>query len=266
MSQKTILVLGKTGMAGHMIFNYFNSLKKYNVFGTSKEELDAEWDIIKIEKILEKYKPDYIINCIGIINKYSDKDPPTTKRINSIFPHMLAYLCIKNNWKLIHISTDCYLDGDVYGKSKFLGEINDKQNLTIRTSIIGPELKDGYGLFHWFMSQQGEANGFVKAYWDGVTTLQLAKFMHFCINSPQLFGIIDYRTRKSISKYKLLILISKIFNKKIVIRSSNQEMKDKRNKNPDFWCEKDYQTQLAELKSFMQGNQEYESYFNINHE
>ncbi len=257
-NKKNILILGSKGMLGHLVLDYFNRLKKYNVEGTSKKELNALMDEKKIERILKKYDPDYIVNCIGIINKYSDENPSLTKTVNTVFPHLLAYLSIKNGWKLIHISTDCYLDNDLYGKTKFLGEINDRNNLTIRTSIIGPEIKKkGAGLFDWFMFQKEEVKGFSGVFWDGVTTLQLAKFIEYCINKHSLHGIVDYRTKNNTDKYKLLFLISKIFNKKIKIIKDERKMKDKRNLNPDFWCKKNYEIQLKELKKFIGKKEKY---------
>ena len=211
-------------------------------------------DDLKIESKLKNYSPDYIINCIGLINRYANLNESLAKKVNSVYPHLLAYICIKNNWKLIHISTDCYLDKDFYGKSKFLGEVNDRQNLTIRTSIIGPELKEGRGLFHWFLSQKDSVNGFTKAYWDGVTTLQLAKFIKRCIDYKNLTGIIDYRTKKSLDKYSLLKIISKIFNKNINIKEDDRKIKDKRNFNADFWCNKNYKKQISELKKYIAKN------------
>lgn len=250
--KKKILVLGKTGMLGHMVFDYFSSLGKYNVLGTNREDFDilkmSDWEI---EEKIKAYSPDYIINCIGLINVYANENEELAKKINSTFPHLLAYLGIKNNWEIIHISTDCYLDEDIYGRSKFFGEINDKYNITIRTSIIGPELKDGFGLFHWFMKQKEEVNGFVGAFWDGVTTLQLSIFIGECIDKGNLSGIIDYRTKESSNKHELLRLISIIFNKNTGIRMDNREMKDKRNPNADIWCLKDYPNQLKELRDWM---------------
>jgi dTDP-4-dehydrorhamnose reductase len=254
--KKRILVLGMNGMLGHIVHDYLLDTGKYSVFGLNRKSLNALQDEKDIEKIIANYSPNYIINCIGLINKYTSSDGELAKKINGIFPHLLSYLSIKNNYRLIHISTDCYLDEDFYGKSKRLGEINDTQNLTIRTSIIGPELKDGYGLFHWFMSQQGEANGFTKAHWDGVTTLQLSKFIEEHIDSKNYTGIIDYRTKNSITKHDLIKLISEIFNKNIKILEDNREIKDKRNFNPDVWCLKDYSTQLTELKDYMKKNKE----------
>lgn len=256
-----ILVLGKTGMLGHMVYNYLLGTNKYEVIGLDRERLNALDSEEKIEEEILRNSPKYVINCIGLINKYTDKNEEATKKINSTFPHFLAYLGIKYGWKLIHISSDCYLDEDIYGRSKFLGEICDNHNLTIRTSIIGPELKEGFGLFHWFMSQKNEVNGFVKSNWDGVTTLQLAKFIEEHIDSKNYTGIIDYRTKDSISKYELIKLISKIFNKDIKIIQDYRDMKDKRNFNPNVFCLKNYNTQLIELKDYMENNNEkYERY------
>lgn len=251
---KKILVLGKTGMLGHMVYNYLLETNKYEVFGLDRKRLNALDNEEKIEEEILKYSPNYVINCIGLINRYTNEDEEATKKINSVFPHFLAYLGIKYGWKLIHISSDCYLDEDTYGKSKFLGEICDHHNLTIRTSIIGPELKEGFGLFHWFMSQKDNVNGFVNVYWDGVTTLQLSKFIEEHIDSKNFKGLIDFRTKNSITKYDLLNLISKIFNKKITINKDDKELKDKRNLNPDIFCLKDYEAQLVELKEYMEKN------------
>lgn len=263
MSKIKILVLGKTGMLGHIVFDYLKSTKKYKVFAIGREELDAlTMSEGKINRVINKYSPDYVINAIGLINTNSELNEYNAKMVNTDFPHLLAYLGIVNGWKLIHISTDCYLDEDVYGRSKFFGEVNDRNNLTIRTSIIGPELNErGRGMFNWFMTKEGEINGFTKNYWDGVTTLQLAKFMKSCIDNNNLSGIIDYRIKKSMDKCQILGLIAKLFNKKIKINKDNRPMKDKRNKYADFWCEKDYEKQLRELKNYMKNEKRYKRYF-----
>lgn len=248
---KRILVLGKTGMLGHMIFDYFVSLNKYEILGTTRSEINViSMTEFEIESEINNYSPDIVINCIGLINKYSKDSEKITYKVNSEFPHLLAYLGIKNNFKLIHISSDCAFDDDIYGKSKLIGEINDNHNLTIRTSIIGPELKDGFGLFHWFMTQKDEVKGYTGALWDGITTLELAKFIDQAITT-NITGLINYRTKKSTSKYELLKLISKIFNKNIKIIADNRELKDKRELNSEYWCKKTHKEQLTELKEYM---------------
>jgi dTDP-4-dehydrorhamnose reductase len=257
-----ILILGREGMLGSMASSLLKSNNRYNVSSWDRKKLDAKMSAGVIEKILKKENPNIIVNCIGLINIYSNKKGAEldAKKINTDFPHLLAYLSIKNNFKLIHISTDCYLDKDTYGRSKYLGEINDRTNLTIRTSIIGPEIKGGFGLFDWFMSASREVSGYTKSKWDGVTTFQLIKFIEFCIEK-KFTGILDYRSRKSTSKYKLLKLINKIFDKGIKINRDNRRMEDKRNKNPNFFCNKSHKIQLIEMRDFMKNKNKYEKYF-----
>lgn len=238
-------------MLGHMIHDYLSNQESYDVIGLGKNSLNALDSEKNIERKLLNDSPEYIINCIGLINVYANKNKELARKINSVFPHFLAYLCIKHKWKLIHIGSDCYLDKDIYGKSKNLGEVNDNNNLTIRTSIIGPELKNGFGLFHWFMTQKGEVNGFTQAHWDGVTTLQLSKFIDRCISKEDKKGILDYRTKKSSTKYELLKMISEIFEKDIKIKKDPREIKDKRNLDADEWCLKSHNKQLSELKDYM---------------
>ena len=134
--------------------------------------------------------------------------------------------------KLIHISTDCVFSGekggsyieddikdgkDTYAKSKGLGEIINENHLTLRTSVIGPELKtDGEELFHWFMSQSGSINGYTGAIWSGVTTIQLAKAVHWAIQN-KITGLYHITNNEVINKYDLLCLIKKHLKKKIKI-------------------------------------------------
>ena len=131
--------------------------------------------------------------------------------------------------KLIHISTDCVFSGrqgmyadndfrdadDIYGRSKALGEIFSDKDLTIRTSIIGPELKRyGEGLFHWFMSQRERVNGYTKVFWSGVTTLELAKAIEYSLDND-VTGLFQLSNGVRISKYDLLVLFNEIFKRKL---------------------------------------------------
>ncbi|QYS91384.1 SDR family oxidoreductase [Flavobacterium covae] len=203
---KRILLLGATGMAGHVVYTYLTETKKYEVFGTTNSNDFGEntfklniFDEKKVEEIVANVNPDIIINCVGMLIQSSKKNPDQTIFGNVYFPHLLKKIAENNKAKLIHISTDCVFSGksgkytensfkdaiDIYGMSKSLGEIIDEQNLTIRTSIIGPEIKEnGEGLFHWFMKQKVEVNGFRSNLWSGVTTLELAKFIDWIIENP----------------------------------------------------------------------------------
>jgi dTDP-4-dehydrorhamnose reductase len=159
-------------------------------------------------------------------------------------PHQLKKISKNIGAKLIHISTDCIFSGNkggyietdakdakdgkgVYSQTKKLGEIEDDANLTLRTSIIGPELKNnGEGLFHWFMNQQGEISGYTKAIWSGVTTLELAKAVKWSIDN-NITGLYHVTNNSSISKYDLLQLFQKYTKKNINIKPFDGKKVDK---------------------------------------
>jgi dTDP-4-dehydrorhamnose reductase len=235
--KKKILVLGSTGMLGHQVVNYFLEFNDYEVIDISfRQKLRYETIILDVtnkellEETIIKIKPDYIINCIGILINGS-RDISNAIYINSYLPHLLANICNTINSKLIHISTDCVFSGlkggyiesdekdgkDIYAKTKALGEVIDDTNITLRTSIIGLELKtNGEGLFHWFMNQEGTINGFTKAIWSGVTTLELAKAIKWSIEN-EITGLYHITNNESINKYDLLNLFKKYTNKEITI-------------------------------------------------
>lgn len=229
--KKKILILGSTGMAGHIMFHYLNNLHKYDIVNVSyRNKLNNESLILdikdksKVEDLIVKVSPDYIVNCIGVLIKGS-VDVENAVYINSYFPHLLEKIANRVDAKLIHISTDCVFSGsvgrykedsfkdadDVYGRSKALGEIQSLKHLTIRTSIIGPELKlNGEGLFHWFLNQKGEVTGYTNAIWGGVTTLELAKAVEYYFEN-ETSGVVNLTNGAEITKYDLLELIKSIW-------------------------------------------------------
>jgi len=236
--QLKILVLGSTGLIGHQVFNYLNRTEKYEMFNIAyRKKLNDETILCdvrnekRITDIIKSLMPDVIINCIGILIKGANLNPENAIFINSYMPHVLLNLSNNLNCKLIHISTDCVFSGkknkpylekdfkdgeDTYAKTKGLGEIINTKHLTLRTSVIGPELKsDGEELFHWFMSQTAEINGYTKAIWSGVTTLVLAKVVEWAIEN-RTTGLYHVTNNESIDKFTLLNLL-KIYTKKNII-------------------------------------------------
>tara|TARA_X000000950_G_scaffold132305_1_gene164899 strand:+ start:176 stop:1039 length:864 start_codon:yes stop_codon:yes gene_type:complete len=246
---KRVLILGSTGLIGHQIYNYLKNDGNYELHNIAFREkiekdtiiLDArdENNLIEQIKIL---KPEYIINCIGILISASNKDPKSAIFLNAYMPHRLEALSNKINAKLTHISTDCvfsgskkepyiendYKDGkDTYAKTKGLGEIISDKHLTLRTSVVGPELKtDGEELFHWFMNQEDEISGFTKSIWSGVTTIELAKAVKWSIEN-NITGLYHVTNNSSITKYELLKLFKKYTKKKIEIKKVDGKDIDK---------------------------------------
>ena len=234
-----VLVLGSTGMIGHQVFNYLkvNSVfELYNVSFRKKLQDDSFLLDARSEDTLVKYiesiSPNYIINCVGVLINGSNRDPENAIFLNSYLPHRLSRLANAINAKLIHISTDCVFSGEkgtsyiendgkdgngVYAKSKGIGEVISDKHLTIRTSVVGPELKsDGEELFHWFMSQSGSISGYTRAIWSGVTTLELAKAILWSIEN-KITGLYHITNNDSICKYDLLKLFKKYTGKEIDI-------------------------------------------------
>ena len=234
---KKVLLFGATGMAGHIAYYYLLNTGKYEitnvVFRTPLTEDSIIVDVTNrdaVAEVVRRVQPGIILNCVGVLIKGSKEHPDNAILINAYFPHLLKKMADEIGAKLIHISTDCVFSGkrgnyteddfrdadDVYGRSKALGEVINDKDLTIRTSIIGPELKkNGEGLFHWFMNQHGEINGFKTAIWGGVTTLELAKAIDSAIVQNKS-GLVQLSNGVGIAKYDLLQLFKKIWHKQDV--------------------------------------------------
>lgn len=289
---KKVLVLGAGGMAGHMVYYYLASLKKYSLYTICHKTALNEHSFIldvrdtkKLTAILVDVQPDVIINCIGVLIKGSQKSIENAVYINAYYPHLLSNI-INNNLqasKLIHISTDCVFSGekgnytvddkkdalDVYGMTKNLGEVINERDLTIRTSIIGPELKkNGEGLFHWLFSNRTakEINGYTKSIWSGVTTLELAKVIDFAV-TMDLRGLHQLSNNTQITKYNLLKLIAAQFNLLIEIKSINGVISDKSiiSSISDYTVPS-YSEMLKSLYDFMTENKNLYTQYEENHE
>lgn len=248
MRKKTALIFGGTGMLGHKLIQVLsedfsvaftirsdkNKIENFEFVKDSRifEKTDVE-DIQYIEKILVEVKPDFVINAVGIIKQLPEsKNDLITLDINSIFPRRIAGLAEKYGFKLITVSTDCVFSGkkgnyaeddpadaeDLYGKSKFLGEANEKNCLTIRTSIIGRELFSRHSLLEWFLNNRDETvKGFTNAIFSGFPTLVLAELIkRILLEFSQIEGLYHVSS-EPISKYDLLNLIKKEFDLKTEI-------------------------------------------------
>ena len=239
--KKKVLILGSTGMLGHQVVNYFLKFDDYDVIDIAFRSKLREKTIVSdvtnkttFEKVVTELKPDFIVNCIGILI-HGSSNVENAIYLNAYLPHQLKKISKNIGAKLIHISTDCVFSGDkggyiesdvkdgkgIYSQTKILGEIEDDSNITLRTSIIGPELKEnGDGLFHWFMNQQCDISGFTKAIWSGVTTIELARVIKWAIDN-RITGLYHVTNNSSISKYELLKLFQKYVKKDIDIKSVN---------------------------------------------
>lgn len=201
----------------------YSDTSKYDFFEQSRvvPQVDA-LEISRIEKVIEKSNPDVLINSIGIVKSLEKKGILPNIWINSLFPHQLYQICQRREIRLIHISTDCVFSGrsgnyreddpsdaeDIYGKTKYLGEVSGEGALTIRTSLIGRELSTANNLVEWFLSNQGsEVNGFTNAIFSGFPTIRFAQIVADIIAEEQELSGVYHISSEPISKFKLLTLI-----------------------------------------------------------
>lgn len=243
-----ILIIGCSGMLGNTLVRYFSDNPNFIVRGTVRTKaaasllpsnvrdsifvgIDAD-NLGAIDELLESFRPDVVINCVGVVKQLSSaNDPLVSLPINSLFPHRLARVCVSSGSRLIHISTDCVFTGskgmycesdipdarDMYGISKFLGEVNYPNTITLRTSIIGHELSGTRSLVDWFLSQQESVLGYKNAIFSGLPTIEIAKLIsRYVIPNPHLTGIYHV-SAEPINKYELLKLIAEVYLKDIEI-------------------------------------------------
>jgi len=278
MEKIKVLVLGGNGMLGHILsikLNQLQNIELIRVFrGEDKLHIGQTHNIDvlnfqELEKLIQSLKPRFIINCIGLLVQQSQANKITAILTNSVLPNYLDELSQNLGLKLIHISTDCVFSGKegpykeddlktedkVYGLTKNLGEIENTANLTVRTSIIGPELKGkSTGLFEWIKSQRNEIDGYSEVYWSGVTTLELSNFIiSQIVEDIQLKGLYHFTNGVCISKLELIQLINNEFNFGLKINSNNIPKSNKCllcTKNLNYSVSS-YEKMIRELHIFM---------------
>lgn len=276
-----ILILGASGMAGHLIALYFKELG-HEVTGFTRRPISFCKNIlgdamspggVKAAMLSDDF--DVVINAIGVLNQNAEDHKSMAVMLNSYLPHFIADTLRNRKTKLIHMSTDCVFEGNTgpyyedsfpdgkifYDRSKAIGEVNDDKNLTFRNSIIGPDCNEkGIGLFNWFMKQIGPINGFTGAIWTGVTTLTLAKAMEQAIKD-NLTGLYNLVNNESINKFDLCGLFNKYFRDgSVVINPSDKLQLDKslRHRRKDFsFVVPSYDQQIKEMADWVNTHKEY---------
>lgn len=243
-SPTRILILGASGMLGHTALRYFASQSGFEVFGSLRkrnpalqvlapgarliEGVDVE-NTDSLAALLAQVRPQVVLNAIGVVKQRAAADDPLVALpINALLPHRLARLCELVGARLVHMSTDCVFTGakggyvesdapdalDLYGRSKLLGEVDYPHAITLRTSIIGPELGGGaQGLVGWFLAQQGSVRGFNKAIFSGLPTVELARVIHrHVLPHPELHGTWQV-SAAPIDKFELLSLVKRAWGR-----------------------------------------------------
>lgn len=254
-----VLILGGAGMLGHMLWQRW--CRRFDVFVTVRkaasyyatqfglfapERLMGGVDVKRIEDVLAVFawsRPDVVINAVGIIKQLKEsEDPLPSLEVNALLPHRLALACRACGIRFIHISTDCVFSGktgryteqslsdavDLYGRTKYLGEVHGEGSLTLRTSIIGREVETRLGLIEWFLAQRGgRCRGFSRAIFSGLTTLALADLLgDILVKHPTLHGLYHVSS-DPISKYDLLHLVNEVYQLGVTIEKDDEFVCDR---------------------------------------
>ncbi len=281
------LVLGASGMAGHMVSLYLKE-KGHNVTGFDRKKVIHSESIVgdardteNLKALIRNGRFDSVINCIGILNQFAEQNKELAVFLNAYLPHFLASVTEKTDTQIIHMSTDCVFSGrrggyteddspdgeTFYARSKALGELEDGKNITLRNSIVGPDINpDGIGLLNWFMKQSGTINGFTKVIWTGLTTLELARVMETAAKE-KAHGLYNMVYKESISKYDLLKLFNHYMrNDSLAILPSGNVIENKSLHRTRFefnYIVPDYKTMVTELAEWMDLHKEMYPHYNL---
>jgi dTDP-4-dehydrorhamnose reductase len=248
-----VLVLGGTGMLGHAVWRTFR--ERFDTFVTLRSRLreyeplglfDADraiegvdgYSVESIARAFERARPSVVVNCIGLVKQLAEaNDAVASVTINALLPHRVAELCRRTGARLIQISTDCVFSGtaggyresdpadadDLYGRTKRLGEVTDGTALTIRTSIIGRELRSTTGLVEWMLSRRGgRIDGFTQAIFSGMTTMTLARALSDVVEHHASLSGLYHVASQRISKRDLLVRLDEAFGTGITIVPSDR--------------------------------------------
>lgn len=282
MSDERILVVGASGMLGHEAIRVL--APDFEVWGACREPRDlpdlgvpAERLVAGLDagdrdsayQILEKVRPTLVINAVGIVKQRADaKDAILSITVNSLWPHLLADACERHDARMVHVSTDCVFSGsrggytesdvpdafDLYGRSKLLGEVTDRDNtVTLRTSIIGWQIGEPTGLVGWFAAHRSEPlRGFTRAVFSGLTTRALTEVVRDVVIPDIALSGLWHVSVEPIDKHTLLTKLAGCLGWDIDITPSDEPVIDRSLDSSRFrertgWTPPSWDAMLEEL-------------------
>ncbi|HQV14573.1 MAG TPA: SDR family oxidoreductase [Denitromonas sp.] len=240
-----ILVLGVSGMLGSAMYRTLSESADLEVWGSVRSSgakryfaeslrdrilagVDVE-NMDSLSSLFERVRPQVVVNCVGLVKQLVESnDPLVALPINAMLPHRLSRYCALVGARLVHFSTDCVFSGkhggyresdvsdaqDLYGKSKFIGEVSDDAHaLTLRTSIIGHELASHHGLVEWFLHQEGSVRGYRRVVFSGLPTVELSRVVRDVVIPQAGLSGVHHVASAPITKHDLLELVAKAYGK-----------------------------------------------------
>lgn len=247
-----ILILGGDGMLGHQLLQCYQDRHEVMVTLRQARQAYAEYELFSernsytgidvrsvgaLQDVLADFKPDAVINAVGIVKQRQEsRDTIASITINALLPHQLALMCRQENARFVHMSTDCVFSGkqgmytehdisdaeDMYGRTKYLGEVHEVNGITLRTSIIGLELARKKSLVEWFLAAHGKIRGFTRAIYSGLTTLEMARIIERLLSSHHSLSGLWHVASAPISKYELLCQLAERLGRDDIVIEPDQ--------------------------------------------
>ena len=249
-----VLIIGATGMMGHMLYAVARRQPDFDVYATARHSDERTLTFLRVDRgrlfacdLRREIDPDLycapevVVNCAGVVRHlHFQNSTVDLVKIDALAPHVLAEYCDRRGVRLIQLSTDCVFSGrrgnyreddlpdppDLHGRLKVLGEVTHGPHLTVRTSFIGHERfrERGYFLLDWFLAQRGEMRGFTQALWSGLTTLEFARVIVEFIRRPEVTGLLHVHG-ETVSKYELLCTAQAVLGKTDVVIRPDAEFR-----------------------------------------
>lgn len=252
-----ILIFGGSGLLGSALKSYF-LINNFNVFTTSNRN-KADFIINKLskeklKKIIQKVKPNIIINCIALtdVDKCEKKINSSTLLNANVVDLIISSIQeVKLKSHFIQISTDHVYDKspsrkknfendvsltNVYSITKYLGEknsLNYDKSTVLRTNFFGKSLiKAKISYSDWIIKNLKNNKKFEvseNVYFSPVNL----KYIGFIINKiikNKIYGTYNLGSSNVLSKYEFAKKIAKIKKLKVSLikKRKNNLMNDNR--------------------------------------
>lgn len=274
-----VLVVGASGMLGSTLIRH---LPKYGweTWGTVRGQghgkliggVDA-YQLASVKAAIQEVRPVAVVNCVGVIRQRPEgQEPLPCISLNALFPHQLSEIAAEVGARVVHVSTDCVFSGkkqglynetdfadasDIYGRTKFLGELHSGDTITLRTSIIGHEFRAKLSLVEWFLSQSGKVRGYTKAIYSGMPTVELARVIgEFVLTRKDLKGLYQV-SADPISKFELLKILATVYGKQVELEpfagiEENKALDSSRFRQATSWSPPSWDRMIAQMFSDFQ--------------
>ncbi len=239
---KKILLLGDTGKLGTAIKEVFKD--GFSICGKNTSNFNAV-DFNLLSSLIESDKFDIVINTIAFIGiDQCENDNKTAYILNSLYPKKLAELSKKNDFTLVHFSTDAVFDNfkmdfynekdipsplNIYGATKYLGDCfiqaYSKKYYIFRIPILFGFTKKKEQFVEKMLLKIENGAKIIKVADDIISSptysIDIAYKLLSFLNNNENFGLYHIANKGSVSLHEIMKNIIKNLNLDIDIQPAS---------------------------------------------